>query len=111
MRFLVEAGVSAPSGFDSRLLESSHVANMPSALLIRREALAAVGPFPTDLTVANDIDWFARAKDLPLTVEVAPEVLVYKRVHDANHSYTHTDVLGRELLGLLRQSVQRQRIT
>jgi hypothetical protein len=82
---------------------------MPSALLIRRASFEAVGPFPTDLTVANDIDWFARAKDLPLTPAIVPEVLVYKRVHDRNWSYTNAQKLNHELIGLLRQSVARQR--
>jgi glycosyltransferase involved in cell wall biosynthesis len=111
VRFLVEPGVSVPPNFDPWLLESSHVASMPSALLIRREAFAAVGPFPTDLTIANDIDWFARAKDLPLTIDVIPEVLVYKRVHDKNISYAKAGALSSELLELLRRSVRRQRLT
>jgi glycosyltransferase involved in cell wall biosynthesis len=108
VRFVCEPGVVASSRFDRKLLESWHVANMPSALLIRREAFDTVGPFRTDMTVANDIDWFARAKDVPLTGAIVPEVLLYKRVHDVNHSYNNTETLSRELLGLLRRSVDRQ---
>jgi len=111
VRFIRERGVQTASRFDRRLLESSHVANMPSALLIRRQAFAAVGAFRTDLTVTNDIDWFARAKDLPLTLAVVPEVLLYKRVHDANYSYNNTATLSREILELLRRSVRRQSAT
>ncbi len=109
VEFLAEPGVAMPAGFDPELLGSAHVANMPSALLIRREAFEKVGEFRTDLTIANDIDWFARAKDLPLTSHVVPEVLLYKRVHDANLSYGAAEMLSRELPDLLRRSVRRRR--
>lgn len=108
-RFLAEPGVRLPAGFRPALLASDHVANMPSALMIRCRALDAVGPFRTDLEVASDIDWFARAKDRPLTLATIPEVLVHKRVHDANFSYTHAPTGHSEILELLRRSVSRQR--
>jgi glycosyltransferase involved in cell wall biosynthesis len=109
VRFLVEPSVPLPSGFKPELLESDHVANMPSAVMIRRVALDAIGPFRTDLEVASDIDWFARAKDQSLTQATVPEALVHKRVHDTNFSYTHARQLHGELLELLRSSVGRQR--
>jgi glycosyltransferase involved in cell wall biosynthesis len=110
VRFIADRRVPPPRTFDPALLEGDHVANMPSALAIRRSAFEAVGPFRTDYTIASDIDWFARAKDLPLTLCVLPEVLVYKRVHDTNVSYnTGTGRLREELLDLLRDSVARRR--
>jgi glycosyltransferase involved in cell wall biosynthesis len=107
-RFVAEPGMPLPRGFNPDLLEGDHVANMPSALVIRRPAFAAVGPFRTDYSIASDIDWFARAKDLPLTLGVVEEVLVDKRVHDTNLSYTAADRLNEELLDLLRDSVERR---
>jgi cellulose synthase/poly-beta-1,6-N-acetylglucosamine synthase-like glycosyltransferase len=109
VRFVAEPGTTLPPGFDPKLLGGDHVANMPSALAIRRTAFDAVGPFRTDYTIANDIDWFARAKDLRLTLAVVQEVLVHKRVHDRNLSYTAAGRLSEELLDLLRDSVARRR--
>jgi glycosyltransferase involved in cell wall biosynthesis len=109
VRFVAEPGTPLPPGFDPKLLDGDHVANMPSALAIRRAAFDAVGPFRTDYTIANDIDWFARAKDLPLTLAVVQEVLVRKRVHESNLSYTAAGRLPEELLDLLRASVARRR--
>jgi glycosyltransferase involved in cell wall biosynthesis len=109
VRFFLEPGHACPPGFDPELLKSDHVAWMPSALLIRRSAFDAVGPFRTDLSITNDIDWFARAKDLPLTLGTVPQVLVHKRVHGKNLSYTAAENMNRELLGLLRDSVARRR--
>jgi glycosyltransferase involved in cell wall biosynthesis len=108
VRFFLEPGHTSPPGFKPELLEGHHIANMPSALLVRRSAFDAVGPFRTDLTIASDIDWFARAKDLPLTLGTVPEVLVHKRVHDRNLSYTAAQEMNHELLGLLRRSVARR---
>jgi glycosyltransferase involved in cell wall biosynthesis len=108
VRFFLEPGHPCPPGFRRELLDGDHVGNMPSALLIRRSAFEAVGPFRTDYTIANDIDWFARAKDLPLTLATAPEVLVLKRVHSENLSYTAAKGMNRELLDLLRGSVTRR---
>jgi glycosyltransferase involved in cell wall biosynthesis len=108
-RFVLEPGHPCPPGFRPELLEGDHVANMPSALLIRRSAFEAVGPFRTDYTIASDIDWFARAKDLPLGWATVPEVLLLKRVHSRNLSYTAAQNMNGELLDLLRDSVARRR--
>jgi glycosyltransferase involved in cell wall biosynthesis len=109
MQFFIEPGVPYPPGFRPHLLEGDHVANMPSALLIRRSAFDRVGPFRTDMRVANDIEWFARVKDAGLTRAIVPRVLVRKRVHDANWSHSHPKALHGELTGLLRETVARQR--
>jgi glycosyltransferase involved in cell wall biosynthesis len=109
MRFFIEPGVPPPTSFRPRVLDRDHEANMPSALMIRRRSFDRVGPFRTDMLVANDIDWFARLKDLGLVRVMIPRVLVRKRVHDNNVSYSGVSALGHELVVLLRESVARQR--
>ena len=109
MRFVLEPGFPVPPGFRPELLDSDHVANMPSALLARRSVFERIGVFETRWAIAPDIDWFARVKDAGLRVEVVPEVLVYKRVHDANLSTLGGATLNRELLEVLRESVVRRR--
>jgi glycosyltransferase involved in cell wall biosynthesis len=109
MRFVLEPGCAPPPGFRPELLASDHIAQMPSALLARRSAFHRIGGFDTRWPIAADIDWFARAKDAGLRVEVVPEVLVEKRVHDANLSTLGGATLNRELVALLRESVGRKR--
>ena len=108
-RFFLEPGEPCPPRFNPDLLERSHVANMPSALLARRKVFETIGNFPTDFEIASDIDWFARLKDSDLVRAVIPEVLVRKRVHDTNLSYTADSARGPEVLRVLRESVARQR--
>jgi glycosyltransferase involved in cell wall biosynthesis len=109
MRFVLEPGFPIPPGFRPALLEADHVAQMPSALLARRSAFDRIGVFETRWPIASDIDWFARAKDAGLRIEVVEKVLVEKRVHDSNLSTLGGAKLNSELLELLRASVLRRR--
>lgn len=111
MRFFLEPGKPYPPGFRPEILKGDHVAQMPSALLARRSVFETIGTFRTEYPAAVDIDWFARLKDSALAGSVIPEVLVWKRVHDANASSSDMVArnLNRELLSLLRRSVARQR--
>jgi glycosyltransferase involved in cell wall biosynthesis len=109
MRFVLAPGLPLPPGFRAALLDSDHVAQMPSALLARRAVFDRIGVFDTRWPIASDIDWFARVKDARLRVEVVEAVLVEKRVHDANLSTLGGARLNRELVEVLRASVERQR--
>ncbi len=109
IRFVPEAGLPLPPGFRPELMETDHPGHMTGTMLIRREAFDAVGPFRTEYEIANDIEWFARLKDLGRRGEVAPDALLLKRLHDSNLSYFAARNANREVISLLRESVARQR--
>lgn len=111
VRFFLGTGQKVPFGFRPELLEGSHVAFMPGALLARRSLFARVGAFGTQWGVASDIDWFARVKDLGCEVLVLSDVVIEKRVHDSNLSYTAARgrLVRDEVMLLLRDSIRRQR--
>lgn len=52
-------------------------------MLIRMEAFARVGPFK-QWRLGEFIEWYARAVDLGLTLLMLPELVLMRRVHDAN---------------------------
>ena len=108
-RFVLEPGLEVPAGFRPQLLEADHFGNLPSALLVRRSLFDRIGSFDTRWAIAADVDWFARLKDAGVAIELVPEVLVHKRVHDSNLSTLEAATLNRELVALLRESVRRQR--
>jgi glycosyltransferase involved in cell wall biosynthesis len=109
MRFVLEPGCPVPPGFKAELLDGDHPAFMPSALIARRSVFERIGSFDTRFPIASDVDWFARLKDAGVKLALVPEVLVEKRVHEANLSILSGPAFNRELVGLLRESVARRR--
>lgn len=54
------------------------------ALLVRRGVFDTVGGFDPSLRCSEDTDWYARTEEQGIVREILPEVLVYRRRHDAN---------------------------
>jgi glycosyltransferase involved in cell wall biosynthesis len=106
-KYFLEPGFALPLGFKPELLGKSLIGRIPETVVARRELFDKIGNFNTEFYFANDVDWFARAKDDAAPMTVIPEVLLLKRLHDANMTYN--SVVNGELLGLLKQSIRRQR--
>lgn len=107
-RYFLEPGCPIPSSFKPELLERELVGRIPSTLVARRAAFETVGEFDTSLRTGEDVDWFARAKDLEVPMAVIPKVLLHKRVHDQNAS---ADAAANTplLMKVLQQSIRRQK--
>lgn len=101
----------APPHFKPELLQSTHPGLMPGALLARRSLFDRVGWFESRWTIAGDVDWFARLVDRRVPFAMLDEVVLEKRVHDSNLSYTaaRTPVVRREIIEALRDSILRKR--
>jgi glycosyltransferase involved in cell wall biosynthesis len=109
LKFFVQKGLRTPPGFRSSLLEGDHGGRVMETLVARRSVFDTVGTFDVSLSVSEDVDWFARAKDENVPMAMMPEVLLLKRVHDANLTLVAVDECHRNLLSALRRSVVRQR--
>ncbi|MBD2539477.1 glycosyltransferase [Coleofasciculus sp. FACHB-SPT36] len=107
-RFILEPECPIPLGFKKDLLDKDIVGPIPGTLIVRKSLLNSIGKFNTDLVIASDVDWFARAKDENIPMAVIPEVFLYKRVHTQNLS-SNAEINNQELLQILKQSVNRQR--
>lgn len=107
-RFFLEPGCSLPLGFKPALLEGDHVARIMETLVAHRELFNLVGGFDEGLSVAEDVDWYARVADAGYPVHVVEKVLLHKRVHDVNSSLT-TATHNHNLLTALRASAARKR--
>jgi glycosyltransferase involved in cell wall biosynthesis len=108
LRYFLEPGCELPLGMRPELLEGAHVGRVMETLLARRTLFEEVGGFDPALRIANDVDWFARVQDLGVPGVVLPQVLLHKRLHDANTS-SNEAVNTAELLAVLRRSVARRR--
>jgi glycosyltransferase involved in cell wall biosynthesis len=78
-------------------------------LLARRAMFDTVGRFDPALLHGNDTDWFLRAADRGAVVELMPDVLVYRRLHDANRSRLLADASRREYVRIVKASLDRRR--
>jgi glycosyltransferase involved in cell wall biosynthesis len=107
-RFVLEPGHALPRGFRAELIGSVRPASIMETLLARRETFARVGPFDVRHPVAEDVDWFARARDLGVPCGQVEDVVVEKRIHDKNAS-TDAAKNTRELLEVVRRAAARKR--
>ena len=101
----LEPGTPRPPWLSERALGEPQVGGI-SNLLARAEVLRRVGPFdPRDW---SDLDWSLRARDAGFVMGVVQEVLLRRRVHDAN--VTHTWDGGRKIrFEALRAAIARKR--
>ena len=102
----LESGVARPTWAPAWWFESSFPAYYLGAILARRALFDTVGKFETRYQVAGDSDWFFRVKDAGFAVPVLPDVMLKRRIHDANESRRPG---GAELVRMARHSIQRQR--
>jgi glycosyltransferase involved in cell wall biosynthesis len=108
IRFFLEPGYAIPPGFRPELLLGEHIGHIMETLVARRSLFEIVGTFNPQLSTAEDVDWFARAKDYAIPTAVIPKVLLHKRVHDTNLSL-NTRENNRNLMNALKQSITRKR--
>ena len=105
-KFFLQEGCSIPKGFKPDLLGDARPAFIMETLLARKSVFREVGMFDPALKISEDVDWFARARDMRIKDAVLPEVVVRKRVHDHNISLTPDPSY---LLQALHRSAARKR--
>ena len=107
-QFFLEPGAALPPWFRKDLLAAVHTGWVLGTLVVRRTIFERVGNFATGYSAANDSDWFFRAKAAEIPMAVVPELLLRKRIHEANDSARAKEVLS-ELLKVVKTSLDRQR--
>ncbi|WP_017718246.1 glycosyltransferase [Kamptonema formosum] len=108
-KFFLEEGYSIPPGFKPELLEGEPICRTMETLVVRKTLFEEIGKLNPEFSPADDVDWFARAKDRKIPMAVIPEVLLSKRIHDANTSLSDQKLNNQLLLRILKQSIERQR--
>jgi hypothetical protein len=83
-------------------------AHFPGAMMARPSALERVGPFSSELRVAEGLDWLLRARELGLREATVPELLHWRRVHGANNTLRNRGALD-EFPRALKSSLDRRR--
>jgi glycosyltransferase involved in cell wall biosynthesis len=78
------------------------------AMLARRGAIEAVGPWAEDVRVSDGLSFLLRARELGLAREMRAALVTRRRVHGANHSIHNRDQRA-ELARHLKRSLDRRR--
>ena len=80
-------------------------------LLTRRTTFEKIGCFDPTLRHGDANDWFIRAADRQLSMELIPEVLVYRRLHSTSFSSQGVLASLDEHLNTIKASLDRRRQT
>lgn len=78
------------------------------AMLARRTAVEAIGPWPEDVRVSDGLSFLLRARELGLAQAMLGPTVTLRRVHGANHSIHNRDERG-EFARHLKRSLDRRR--
>ena len=107
-RYFLQPDCPIPATFNQALLGQSLVGRIMETLVVRRTVYDQIGTYDTAFRTAEDVDWYARAKDAGLPMQVLQEVYLEKRIHDDNLS-TSGALNTPHLMEALRRSIQRRR--
>lgn len=74
-----------------------------SGWLLRRQLWDRVGGFSASLRYSEDMDWFSRARDLPMRRLTLADVLTYRRLHAGNVTARRRDEQVASLAYMLKE--------
>ncbi len=77
--------------------------------LYRRRAFDQLGGFDEQLRFSEDVDWFMRAREAKLRIEILPDVTLVYRLHDSNMTRDAKERIAASTLTALKQSLDRRR--
>jgi glycosyltransferase involved in cell wall biosynthesis len=86
MRNFLEPGCPPPPWIGVDELSRVEFGIVPGTLVARRDVFERVGGFDPRYPCGSDTDWFFRAKDAGIALGFLGEILLLRRVHDANLS-------------------------
>lgn len=105
--YFLEPGTEWPATLNRDVYDQSPTAFIPSALSVWRTVFEQVGPFDPALRTGEDTDWFFRARDTGITIGSVPEILLRRRFHQTNLSYTPKAPV-QDMLSIIRASLKRR---
>lgn len=80
-----------------------------NAILIKRSAIERLGMFHEDYQSAESISWFAEILTKHPNLLMLPDVVTRRRIHGENVSLKMQQVKNREMLRILKRSIDQKR--
>jgi glycosyltransferase involved in cell wall biosynthesis len=79
-------------------------------LLVRRALFDTVGQFNPAIKHADDTEWFLRTSEHGAAMELLPDVLLYRRLHQTNLSRLRASNSRDQYLQILKTALDRRRL-
>jgi glycosyltransferase involved in cell wall biosynthesis len=98
-KFICQEGVVLPANFSQKLFDE-HRSLVPSALLVRKQALLHVGCFDESLEVSSDFDLIRKLRKANFS-EANVNLLLLKKWYHGNNASQDKTLLRSEILSLL----------
>ena len=80
-----------------------------TTMLAKRSVFDVVGEFDNELWFADATDWFIRAAERGVVIEMLPQALTYHRMHGANLTRRRSGASSEEFLDVIKRSLDRRR--
>jgi len=81
----------------------------PGTMLLPREVFQTIGPYDAAYDVGEIVDWYARALETGARTVMLEDVLMERRLHNANQGILKRDAEKEAYLRALRAALQRRR--
>ena len=105
---LMPVSAKAPGWDISKLAKKNLLLPSLGSSLIRKTVFEKIGNFDEQLALAEDTDWFFRARESGITVFVQNEIVQYYRIHDKN-STRDKNITNFNILLAFKKSLDRRR--
>lgn len=80
-----------------------------ATIVAHKHVFDQIGPFDTRYNIGEDFEWFTRAKEAGIPMMVLPDVLLHRRLHESNISFTHLTTCKVNMLKAIKESLNRKR--
>ncbi len=80
-----------------------------TTLLARRSLFERIGNFRTDLWFSDATEWFIRAREAGIELELMPDVLTFHRMHELNLTRRRSEASKEEFARIVGESLTRRR--
>ncbi|RPI71216.1 MAG: hypothetical protein EHM47_10715 [Ignavibacteriales bacterium] len=88
--------------------DSSMPGYLPSAMMVKKEALFRVGQFDSQWQIGEWANWYVRASELKLHIKMLPEIVTLRRIHESNKGVLQRKSV-KEYVHILKASLDRRR--
>jgi glycosyltransferase involved in cell wall biosynthesis len=100
-------------GYDISTNDYNHFMNKEKiglpTMVTHKHVFDRVGNFNISYITASDYEWITRAKDFDVKIDILPQVLLYRRIHNTNLSLAGKNNAAKLRLRILKESLDRKR--